>query len=99
LTLTGDLIIFLDPHSSEDAGYGYYKKALEYDENNLDARIGICIIFDKYPAPDNNILTEREYFENLDILFDKFGEISDEDKKKNIIQLMRNLVKYRLKNI
>lgn len=95
----GDLIIFLDPDYCDDAGYRYYKKALEYDENNLDARVGICIIYDKYPAPDNSILTEREYLENLDILFDKFDEISDEDKKKNIIQLMKNLVKSRLKNI
>ena len=95
----GDLIIFFDPHSYDDAGYRYYRKALEYDDNNLDARVGICIIFDKYPSPVNNIISEKEYLENLDILINNFDVIDDEDKKKNIIQLIKNLIKYRLKNI
>lgn len=95
----GNLIIFLDPDYYDDAGYGYYKKALEYDEYNLDARLGICLVYDSYPEPDNSILTERECLENLDVLCDKFDEIRDESKKKTIIQLLMNLVKYRLKKI
>lgn len=94
----GDLIIFLDPHSYDDSGYKYYKKALEYDSNNLSARVGLCIIFDEYPAPKNNIISEKEYLENLNILLESFYEIKDENLQKNIIQLMKNLVKYRLKN-
>lgn len=93
------MISFLELHSSEDAGYGYYKKALEYDENNIDARVGICIIFDKYPAPINTILTEKEYMEHLRILINEFDKIGDEKRKKNIIKLVKDLIEYRLKMI
>lgn len=94
----GDLIIFFDPFSREDGGYGYYKKALEYDPNNLVARIGICIVFDAYPEPYSEIVPEKEYLENLAILLDKFYEI-DENNKKNVIQLMKSFVQNRLESI
>lgn len=64
----------------------------------IDARVGICIIFYEYPAPKYNVTTE-EYLEHLRILINKFDEITDENKKSNIIQLMKNLVECRLKII
>ncbi|WP_238918610.1 hypothetical protein [Clostridium sp. YIM B02555] len=45
------------------------------------------------------MITEEEYLEHLQILINKFDEITDENKKSNIIQLMKNLVEYRLKII
>lgn len=93
----GDVICFLEPALSDDAGYKYYKKALEYDEENIDARVGICIIFGDYPAPENEILTEKEYLEQLQILINKFDKIEDQKRKDNIIQLMKSLIEYRLK--
>ena len=95
----GDVIAFLEPELHDDCGYEYYKKALEYDEDNLDARVGICVIFDQYPAPKYNVITEEEYLEHLQILINKFDKITDENKRSNIIQLMKNLVEYRLKMI
>lgn len=94
----GDFIIFFDKLSYDDAGYEYYKKALEYDSKNLNARVGLCIIFDEYPAPKNNIISEKEYLENLNILLENFYESKDENLQKNIIQLMKNLFEYKLKN-
>ncbi|NSB44541.1 hypothetical protein B0P06_004312 [Clostridium saccharoperbutylacetonicum] len=45
------------------------------------------------------MIIEEEYLEHLQILINKFDEITDEKKKSNIIQLMKNLVEYRLKII
>lgn len=95
----GDLISFLEPALSEDAGYKYYKKSLEYDNENIDARVGICIIFGDYPAPEYEIVTEKEYLEQLQILINKFSKINDEKRKENIIELMKGLVEYKLKKL
>jgi len=93
----GDVISLIAPELGEDLGYTYYKKALEYDNNSLDARIGICMIYTSYSAPIDSILDENEYLENLKILIEKYDEISDKRIKKNIVQLMKNMVNHRIR--
>jgi len=93
----GDVISLMAPELGDDLGYTYYKKALEYDNNSLDARIGICMIYTSYSAPIDSIIDEDEYLENLKMLIDKYDEINDERIKKNIVQLMKNLVNHRIR--
>ncbi|OOM15889.1 hypothetical protein [Clostridium saccharobutylicum] len=93
----GDVISLMAPELGEDLGYKYYKKALEFNENNLYARVGICIIYTSYSAPINSILNEEEYLENLEILINKYDEINDKGMKANIIQLMKNLIGHRIR--
>ncbi|MEI3336720.1 MAG: hypothetical protein ACLR02_15150 [Clostridium sp.] len=92
----GDIINFLAPEISEDLGYKYYKKALEYDENNLYARVGICVIYTSYSAPTDSIFPESEYLKHLKILVDEYDNV-DDDMKQNIFQLLKDLVEHRIR--
>ncbi len=92
----GDIINLLAPYISDDLGYKYYKKALEYDENNLYARVGICIIYTSYSAPTDSIFPESEYLKHLKILVDEYDNV-DDDMKQNIFQLLKDLVEHRIR--
>lgn len=93
----GEVIEVIAPHLSEDNGYSYFKKAIEYDEENIEASIGICRIFNKYPAPFNSLVTEEENLNNLIKLLKNMNEVNDENIKGNIMSVVQSYLKVKLK--
>lgn len=85
--LIGD-VVSIAPYLEDDEGYAYYKKALKCDENNYDAIIGICMIFDCFPHPFNTILTEYEYLSHIKKLTTDFERLN-ERQRFNFLQLTR----------
>lgn len=89
LCLIGSIICYLSPHLEEDNGYKYFKKALEFNDNNYDAILGICSIFNTYPYPFNTIVTEIEYLSYIRKLIDNY-ELLEERQRSNVLQSIRS---------
>lgn len=98
LSLAGNIICHLAPAQKEDYGYSYFNEALELDSNNYDARLGICAIFNTYPYPFCNVVTEIEYLENIEKLINDFDELG-ESQKANTLETVRVYSLYRKKVI
>lgn len=98
LSLIGSIICYLSPYLEEDNGYVYFKKALEFNENNYDAMLGICSIFDTYPYPFNTIVTEVEYLYYIGKLVKNF-EYMEERQRFNALQSIKIYSSYRAKII
>lgn len=98
LCLIGSIICYLSPHLEDDNGYSYFKKALAFNEDNYDAILGICSIFDTYPYPFNSIVTEVEYLSYIRKLVEKF-EYLEERQKFNVLQSIKSYSSYRTKVI
>lgn len=96
LCLIGSIICYLSPYLEDDNGYSYFKKALEFYENNYDAILGICFIFNTYPYPFNTIVTELEYFSYIQKLIEEF-ELLEEKQRFNVLQSIKSYSSYRMK--
>jgi len=98
LCLMGSIISCLSPYLADDEGYSYFKKALELDDSNYEAILGICFIFNTYPYPFNTILTEVEYLSYIQQLIKEF-DYMDERQRRNVLQSINAYAAYRTKVI
>ncbi|WP_418627213.1 hypothetical protein [Anaerosinus sp.] len=98
LCLIGSIICYLSPYLEDDNGYSYFKKALEFDETNYDAILGICFIFNTYPYPFNTIVTEVEYLSYIQRLIEEF-DYMEERQRLNMLQSVKGYSSYRAKVI
>lgn len=90
----GEIIEVLSPELSDDNGYSYFKKAIELDEDNFEASISICRIFNLYPAPFNTLLTEEECLYHLMKIIDCFNK-ADTKLQENILSAMKSYLSVR----
>lgn len=97
-SLIGSIICYLSPYLEEDSGYFYFKKALELNSDNYDAMLGICSIFNTYPYPFNNIVTEMEYLMYAEKLIENFENLND-DQRINVLQSFKSYTLFRKKII
>jgi len=98
LCLIGSIISCISPYLADDEGYSYLKKALELDDSNYDAILGICFIFNTYPYPFNTILTEAEYLSCIQKLIKGF-DYMEERQRRNMLRSINWYADYRKKVI
>lgn len=98
LCLIGSIISYLSPYLADDEGYSYFKKALELDDTNYEAILGICFIFNTYPYPFNTILTEVEYLSYMQKLIKAF-DYMDKRQRNKMLRSINRYADYRIKVI
>ena len=88
-----------------DMGYFYFKKALELDNDNLDARLEICSLL--FHPEGQFIINEKEFIENVlyllsidcDKIFNKYNDLEIKIIKKELQKLIKLYFKKRLEKL
>ena len=87
----GEVIYIYAPYLGKaDAGYSLFKKAMELDKDNLQAKIYICDLF--FDPEGQFEVKEKEFLENMMYLLNSnIGTIDDKYDKEEIENMEYNL--------